>query len=49
MRCIAKYTRGDKTYGVYEGDDDFGDTRVARGNSMGMKGANVGCKGVLGK
>jgi hypothetical protein len=34
--------RGDKKYWAYEGDYDFGDMRVAKGNAMDMKGANNG-------
>jgi hypothetical protein len=34
--------RRDKKYGVYEGDVDFGYTRVASGNSMDVKGAKIG-------
>jgi hypothetical protein len=29
--------RGDKRYGVYEGDEDYADIRVARGISMDTK------------
>jgi hypothetical protein len=42
MTCFAKLTRVDKKYRVYEGYDDYGDMRVARGISMAMKRTPIG-------